>query len=63
MKYLKHYSLAFRADGKTTGYYEMARTMGQAIDQALDRNDYELDNLIDIREVFHAIGDKQPLDR
>ena len=49
---VKNYSLAFRKDGKTTGYSELARTKGQAIWQVLIRTDHEVDELLDVREVF-----------
>lgn len=49
---MKNYSLAFRKDGKTTGYAELAKTKGLAIWQVLTRTDHEVDELIDVREVF-----------
>jgi hypothetical protein len=55
---LKNYSLAFRRDGQTVGFAEMARTKGQAIWQVLVRTDYEVEDLLDVREVFSSQFDK-----
>lgn len=49
---MNNYSLAFRKDGQTTGYTELARTKGMAIWQVLVRTDHEVDELLEVREVF-----------
>jgi hypothetical protein len=49
---MKNYSLAFRRDGKSIGFAELARTQGQAMANVLGRTDYDLEDLMDIREVF-----------
>lgn len=55
---MKNYSLAFRKDGKVTGYAELAKTKGQAIWNVLMRTDHEVEELMDIREVFSNAFDK-----
>ena len=55
---MKNYSLAFRRDGKSVGFAEVAKTKGQAIWQVLIRTDYEVEDLVDVREVFSNVFDK-----
>jgi hypothetical protein len=50
----KHYALVFKHDGLAIGVPELARTIGEAITKALDRTDYELENLLSVREVLSA---------
>lgn len=55
----RNFSLAFKRDDKAQGVAELARTPGLAIAQAIARTDYELEDLIEIREVFSmASNDK-----
>jgi hypothetical protein len=49
---MKNYSLGFKRDGTAQGFAELAKTQGQAIANVLERTDYALEELIDIREVF-----------
>lgn len=49
---MKNYQVVFKRDGKAIGYAELAKTLGQAIDKAIDRTDYELDEVIRASEVF-----------
>ena len=50
----KHYALVFKRDGLAIGVPELARTLGEAISKVLDRTDYELENLLSVREVLSA---------
>lgn len=50
----RNFSLAFKRDDKAQGVAELARTPGLAIAQVIVRTDYELEDLIEIREVFGA---------
>lgn len=49
-----HYNLVFKRDGHAIGLPEMARTYGLAIAQVLQRTDYELEELLSVREVLSA---------
>lgn len=50
----KNYHLVFKRDGHAIGVPEMARTYGLAIAQVLQRTDYELENLLSVRQVLSA---------
>ncbi len=51
---MRNYSIAFRKEGKTAGFAEVARTQGEAIAKILAKTDYEVEDLLDVREVFGA---------
>ena len=50
----KNYHLVFKRDGLAIGVPELARTVGDAISKVLGRTDYELENLLSVREVLSA---------
>lgn len=50
----KNYALVFKHDGLAIGVPELARTIGEAITKVLGRTDYELENLLSVREVLSA---------